>query len=357
MSARTREPGGSPGRLMWREIHEQPKVLAQLCDDEGPTIRALARRLRRRRPAMVVLAARGSSDNAALYGRYLIESRLGIPVSLAAPSVATIYGTQLRLRHAVVFGLSQSGQSPDILQFLAAARRAGALTIAVTNDTRSPLARTAHEVLPLRAGPERSIAATKTYTAQLMVLSLLVAEVVGDPVFLKAHFALPEQVSRVLTLSERVSEVALRCRYLDECIVTSRGYNFATARETALKLKETCYIVAEPLSSADFLHGPIAVVERGFPVFVVAPPGRALPHLTALVARLARERAETIVFSSDPDILRHATVSIPVPVGVDEVLSPHLYIVPAQLFAYHLSRIRGFDPDHPRGLHKVTRVL
>ncbi len=342
---------------MLEEIHAQPRILAQLCEAEGPAVRSLARRLRRRRPPFVVLAARGSSDNAALYGRYLIESILEIPVSLAAPSVSTLYGAKLQLRNAVVIGLSQSGQSPDILQYLAASRQAGALTVAVTNHGWSPLARIADEVLLLRAGPERSIAATKTYTAQLMVLSLLVAELAGSPQLLKAHATLPDLVQRTLMVSDRVYDVALRCRYLDECIVTSRGYNFATARETALKLKETCYIVAEPLSSADFLHGPIAVVERGFPVIVIAPPGRALVHLGQVLKRLARQRAETVVLSSDPSILRHATVPIPMPVAVEEVLSPHLYIVPSQLLAYHLARIRGFDPDHPRGLHKVTRVL
>lgn len=341
---------------MLQEIREQPRILAQLCEEQ-PKIRTLARRLRRRRPAIVVLAARGSSDNAALYGRYLIESVLGIPVSLAAPSVSTLYGARLKLRQAIVIALSQSGESPDILQFLQSARAGGALTIAVTNHEDSPLARAADEVLLLRAGPERSIAATKTYTAQLMVLSLLVAELAGDRGLVDMHRTIPDLVNRALAVDERVHEVARRCRNLAECIVTSRGYNFATARETALKLKETCSLVAEPLSSADFLHGPMAVVERGFPVLVIAPPGRALKHLSALVARLARRRAETVVLSSDPGVLRHATVPVLLPVAVDEVLSPQVYIVPFQLFAYHLSRIRGFDPDHPRGLHKVTRVL
>lgn len=345
------------GRFMLGEIYEQPRVLAHLWEKERPRVRALSRRLRQRPPVAVVLAARGSSDNAALYGRYLIESTLKIPTSLAAPSVVTLYEARLRLENFLVIGLSQSGESPDIVQFVDAARRAGALTVGITNRSDSPLSRVADEVLLLRAGLERSVAATKTYTAQLMLLSLLVAEMSGADRQVEAHAQIPRLIEQALALDQQIQAVALRYRYLDECIVTSRGYNFATAREAALKLKETCYLVAEPLSSADFLHGPIAVVERGFPVFVIAPPGRAFKHLADLVSRLGRRGAETVVFSSDPGILRNATVGTRLPVSVNEALSPLVYVVPLQLLAYHLSRIRGLDPDRPRGLHKVTRVL
>jgi glucosamine--fructose-6-phosphate aminotransferase (isomerizing) len=341
---------------MRREIAEQPAVLARLFDEERPAVRALARRLRRREPYAIVIAARGSSDNAALYGRYLIETRLGIPVSLAAPSTVTLYNARLRMRGAVAIGLSQSGQSPDIVEFIRAARRSGALTVGLTNHDASPLALTAHETLRLRAGPERSIAATKTYTAQLYLLSLLVAEIGGDLDLVRGHADLPAAVERILRMEDALEETAQRWRQVNECIVTSRGYNYATAREGALKLKETCYVVAEPLSSADLLHGPIAVVERGFPVLVIAPPGRALEHLGEVLLRLRRRRAQTMVLSSDPGVVRQGTVPLPVPVSVDEVLSPHVYAAPLQLFAYHLSLVRGLDPDRPRGLRKVTRV-
>ncbi len=341
---------------MLREIREQPEALARLCDEAGPRLRALGRRLHRRPPALVVLAARGTSDNAALYGRYLIETLWGVPTSLAAPSVVTLYGARLRLRGALVVGLSQSGASPDIVEFLAGARARGALTVAVTNHERSPLARAAHETILLRTGPERSVAATKTYTAQLTVLSLLVAEAAGARALAARHADLPALAERTLGIEGRVSEIARHWRTLEECLVTSRGYNFATAREAALKLKETCYMVAEPLSSADLLHGPIAVVERGFPVLLIAPPGKAFRHLSAIAARLRRRRADIVVLASDPALLRGATVPLAMPVVVDEALSPHLYVMPLQLLACHLSRLRGLDPDRPRGLRKVTRA-
>lgn len=341
---------------MLQEIREQPEVLARLCDEAGPQLRALGRRLRRKMPPVVVLAARGTSDNAALYGRYLIETLWGVPTSLAAPSVVTLYGARLRLRGMVVIALSQSGASVDIVEFLAAARAGGALTVAITNHGRSPLAHAAHETVLLRTGVERSVAATKTYTAQLTALSLLVAEAAGARALAARHADLPAQAERALSIEGRAHEIARHWRRLEECLVTSRGYNFATAREAALKLKETCYMVAEPLSSADLLHGPIAIVERGFPVLLVAPPGKAFPHLAAIAARLRRRRADTVVLASDPALLRRATVPLAMPVAVDEALSPHLYVMPLQLLAYHLARLRGLDPDRPRGLRKVTRA-
>lgn len=346
----------APGRWMLAEIREQPDVLARLCAAAAPQLRVVGRRLRRRPPVAAVLAARGSSDNAALYGRYIIETLWGIPVSLAAPSVLTIYGARLRLRRTLVIGLSQSGASPDIVEFVEGARGQGALTVAITNHDTSPLARAADEAVLLRTGPERSVAATKTYTAQLTALSLLVAETAGARRLTDLHRRLPDLAAQTLAQDDRVRRVAAGLRRVEECLVTSRGYNFATAREAALKLKETCYLVAEPLSTADLLHGPIAVVERGFPIVLIAPPGRAFRHLSQIASRLKRRRAHTIVVSHDAGLLRGATDPLGVPVDVDEVLSPHIYVLPLQLLAYHLSRIRGLDPDHPRGLRKVTRV-
>ena len=347
---------GEPGALMRREIAEQPDAVARLCDVEGGAIAALGRRLRRAPPRLVVLAARGTSDNAALYGRYLIETAWGLPVSLAAPSVLTVYHARLRLRGAAVIGLSQSGASPDIVEFLEAARACGARTIAVTNLEGSPLARAAHDTVLLRAGPERSVAATKTYTAQLTALSLLVAAAAGDRRLAGAHRDLPRRIADALGADDRAREAARRWRRIVECVVTSRGYNYAMAREAALKLKETCYVQAEPISAVDLLHGPIAVIDRGFPVLLAAPPGRVLPGLAALAARLKARRAQTVVCSSHPTMLHLAALPVKVPATPDERLSPHVYAVPMQLLAYHLARARGHDPDHPRGLRKVTRA-
>jgi len=344
------------GLLTIGEIREQPEVLARLLDREWRTVQTVAAGLRRDLPAGVVLAARGSSDNAALYGHYLIETVLRLPVSLASPSVVTLYRRVPRLRGMLVVGLSQSGRSPDIVEYLRAARAAGARTIAITNDSRSPLAGAAHTTLLLHAGPERSVAATKTYTAQLAILSLLVGAVAGDRSLVHRHRLLPQLAEKALASEDVITGAAARYRRMERCIVTSRGYNYATAREAALKLKETGYIAAEPLSSADLLHGPIAVVERRFPVIVIAPPGRTRAHLTRVARDLSARSADVIVVSSGPALRALARTTLPAPGPVDEVLSPHLYIIPLQLFAAHLALARGFDPDRPRGLRKVTRV-
>ena len=345
-----------PGRLTIAEIREQPEVLARLLDVERPAVMQLARDLRRRRPAAVFLAARGTSDNAALYGHYLFETVLGIPSGLVSPSVVTIYQKTPRLRGMLVLGLSQSGRSADIVQYLEAARAAGARTVAITNDERSPLARAAHDTLLLHAGMERSVAATKTYTAQLTLLSLLVAAMAGDHQLLDDHYMLPNWVDRALTVEDSVRPLS---RWLsgEHCLVTARGYNFATAREAALKLKETAQIAAEALSSADLLHGPIAVVGPRFPVILIAPPGATRRHLAGVARRLAAQGARTLVISSGRSLDAVARSVLRAPGGATEILTPHVYIVPLQLLAYHLALARGFDPDRPRGLRKVTRSL
>ena len=345
------------GRLTIAEIREQPEVLSRLLDVERTSVIRLARDLRRRRPSAVFLAARGTSDNAALYGHYLFETVLGIPSGLASPSVVTIYRKVPRLRGTLVLGLSQSGRSSDIVRYLEAARAVGARTVAITNDGRSPLARAAHDSLLLHAGVERSVAATKTYTAQLTLLSLLVAAMAGDRRLLRDHDRLPRLVELALREEDAVRRLSLRLSRVQRCIITARGYNFATAREAALKLKETAHVAAEALSSADLLHGPIAVVGPRFPIIMVAPPGAPRPHLVRVARRLAAQEARIVVVSSGGgfDDVPHSLVRTPGKIA--EILTPHVYIVPLQLLAFHLALARGFDPDRPRGLRKVTRSL
>jgi glucosamine--fructose-6-phosphate aminotransferase (isomerizing) len=340
------------GSLMIGEIREQPAVLARLLDGERRAMLRLAATIRRRPPAAVFLAARGTSDNAAVYGRYLFETLLRIPSGLASPSVVTIYRKTPRLRGTLVVGLSQSGRSTDIVRYVEAARLAGARTVAITNDAGSPLAAAAHDTLRLHAGIERSVAATKTYTAQLTVLSMLVAAMAEDRRLLNAHDRLPSLVDRALREEDAVRRLSRRLRHVH--IVTARGYNFATAREAALKLKETAHIPAEALSSADLLHGPIAAVGPHFTVIMVAPPGAPRAHLVRVARRLAVQRARIVAVAADGGFVE--TV-LRVPRMISEVLTPHVYIVPLQLLAYHLALARGYDPDHPAGLRKVTRVL
>jgi glucosamine--fructose-6-phosphate aminotransferase (isomerizing) len=338
------------------EIFEQPAVLERLLREQVTPAREMARSIRRQGVGWVFIAARGSSDNAALYAKYLWGSRNGLPVAMATPSLFTLYRTPPRLAGALVVGISQSGQSPDIVSVLAEGRRQGALTLAITNDPASPLAAEAAMVLPTCSGPERAIAATKTYTTQLLSVALLSTALAGEGDDAEIE-RVPEWVQAALALDEATAEVAQRYRQMAQCVVLGRGFNYATACEWSLKLKELTYVVAEPYSSADFWHGPVAMVTHGFPVFAVVPGGAVFEDVLALLAHLAGERGVDLVALSDQErALALARTPLRLPAGVPEWLSPIVSIVPAQLFSYHLARAMGRDPEAPRGLSKVTQT-
>ncbi len=341
--------------IIMREIREQPTVLARTLCAERAHAQRIGALLRRKDLRVIVLVARGSSDNAALFGRYLLELTTGIPVSLSAPSVHTLYRRRLALDHALVIGISQSGEGRDINVVLESCRRSGAFVLAVTNNRRSPMADIAHETLLTRAGIERSVAATKTYTCQLMVLYLLAAALAGG------DFAplerIPDYALGALALEARIGEVIERYRFADRCAVVGRGLNYASASELAIKLMETCYMVAERFSSADFLHGPIAMVQRDFPVILFAPPGPVFRDLLALARRLRRLEADSLVISSDARILALASCALRMPFEVEDLYSPIPYIIPGQLLAARLAELKGLHPDRPRGLSKITRTL
>lgn len=338
------------------EIMEQPKVLRRLIEMEYPTIRTIAAELQARDVSHVLIAARGSSDNAATYAKYLFGTMNHLLVALAAPSLYTIYKAPPRLQNTLVLAISQSGASPDVLSVVEDARSQGMFTLAVTNALDSRLARTSQRVIACHAGEERSVAATKTYTAQLMALALLSAALSDDEERLRHLGEVPEAVAATLTLNEAISRRAERYRYLSSCVVISRGYNYATAFEIALKVKELTYVVAEPYSSADFMHGPIAVLEPGFPAMVIAPGGQMFSNVLTLLQDLHQRRAELIVISDREQALDLAQTPMRLPVSVDEWLSPIVAVVPGQLFAYHLALAKGLDPEHPRGLQKVTKT-
>lgn len=345
---------GAPGALLRQEIAEQPAVLARFASQEVPRVEAIARALRRSDITHVVLAARGTSDNAATYGRYLLESFLGWPVSLAAPSLYTLYRRPPRLAHALVVGISQSGAAADVTEVVAEGRRQGAVTLAITNVPDSPLAQAAQHVILCRAGPERSIAATKTYTSQLYALGWLMAAVRDDPALREALLALPEKMAEAVKAAEACAPQVDAYAAMERCAVVGRGYNYATAFEVALKLKELTYITAEPYSSADFRHGPIAMVEEGFPILLIAPTGVVLPDLQDLAVELQRRRARLVILSDDAAMLERADLRLGLPGGVPEWLSPVVAVVPGQVFACCLALAKGLDPDRPRGLRKVT---
>jgi glucosamine--fructose-6-phosphate aminotransferase (isomerizing) len=342
--------------LMLAEIEQQPASLERTIKRESRRIARFAEALKKRRIRLIVLAARGSSDNAALFGRYLLEISTGIPVSLAAPAVHTLYRTKMNLREALVIGISQSGEGPDINMVLENSKRSGATTLAITNEADSAITRIADETFLIHAGRERSVAATKTYTGQLMIFHLLADALSGNKLF-SGVARLPELAAASLSLRPQVETIVERYAFMNRCVVVGRGLNYANAYEFAIKLMETCYVVAERFSSADFLHGPIAMVGRGFPAFLFAPPGRTYKGMRDLLGKLTKLGAETIVISSEKAILAEATRALKIPERVMESLSPIPYIIPAQLFASLLAGVRGLSPDHPRSLAKVTRTV
>lgn len=350
---------------MLDEIRQQPAALEKTLRSELRAAERLRRTLARRRPKWILLAARGTSDNAAQFARYLLEITTGIPVSLAAPSVFTLYKSRLDLRDALVVAISQSGESTDTNVVLAEGAAAGSLTVGITNESRSAMASLAQQVLLVRAGKENSVAATKTYTGQLAAVYLL-AYALGARLRPDDLARLPELAAAALRLEPEVRERAGRYRFMEHAVVVGRGLNYANAFEFALKMMETCYVVAERFSSADFLHGPIAMVETSFPAFLFAPSGVTWPGVGELLAKLIALRAETLVITdaSNRAAREAAPRALVVPERLgrkswkpEELYTPIPYIVPAQLFAAYLAQEKGLDPDRPRALSKVTRTL
>jgi glucosamine--fructose-6-phosphate aminotransferase (isomerizing) len=342
---------------MLSEIREQPQAFARIVGEEWETAVSIAKHARTRGVRFAIIAARGSSDNAAIFGKYLLEIQNGIPVSLASPSAFGLYEARMDLSGVLVIGISQSGEAPDVVEVMARAREMGALTVAITNTPGSPLASASEHVILCRAGEEKSVAATKTYMNSIGALYLLSAALGGrDSNLLDYVRRLPEQMEQVLNLESEIAGKVERYRYMEECVVLSRGLNLCTAFETALKLTETCYIVAKPYSASDFLHGPIAMVEQGFPCLLFAADGPCMPGLLELCANLRERGAELVVFSSNQKLLESATTKFPIPENLPEVATPPIYVIAGQLFSCYLSLTRGLDPDHPRGLKKVTRT-
>jgi glucosamine--fructose-6-phosphate aminotransferase (isomerizing) len=304
----------------------------------------------------VIIAARGTSDNAARYAQYLFGACNRLPVGLAAPSLFSIYEAPPRFGNSLVLGVSQSGKSPDIVSVLAEAQRQGALTAAVTNFPESDLGEVAEHVISLHAGEERSVAATKTYMAELAAIAMLSVALASDEERGALLRTMPARVREALDMHAGMATIAERYRYMTSCVTIGRGYNYCTAFELALKLKEMTYTVVEPYSSADFLHGPFALLAPGFPVFAIAPSGKMLPELRTFMGQVQDREAELIVISDDEDALAAARIPLALPAGVPEWLSPLPAIGVGQLFAMELAIARDLNPDHPRALHKVTET-
>lgn len=340
---------------MRSELGEGPDIVERLLANAGGQVGEVARAMTSRAIDLVVIAARGTSDHAAIYGQYILGARNALLVAPAAPSLVSLYGAPPRLRKALVIGISQSGRSPDVVAVVEESRRQGALTVAITNDRTSELAGTADHVIELEAGPERAVAATKTYLAEIAVLAMLSSALSGDPGSAAELAALPAALRQTLDQEKRIAGLAERWAVEDRAAVLARGFHYATAREWALKLKELAYVLADPYSAADFQHGPIALLEAGFPVLAVATSGPALEGMAELLGRI-RDAGGRLIVLSDVAAVRDLGSGVALP-SVPEWLSPLVAIIPAQLFAYHLARARGLDTEAPRNLSKVTLTL
>ncbi|MDT4944405.1 MAG: hypothetical protein QOH14_1138 [Pseudonocardiales bacterium] len=342
----------APGALMAAEIAQQPEVLRQALADPAEVTDAAAR-IRRAAPRFVVIAARGTSDHAALYAKYLAEIRMGLAAGLASPSSLTVYGARPDLTDVLFLAVSQSGGSPDLVDSVTAARECGALTVAVTNAPSSALAAAAEVHVDVRAGVEQAVAATKTYTAELIALYLLLA---GDGAAARAA-GLPDAAAATLGLgTAAVAAAAARYRYTSRVVTTARGYSYPTAREAALKLMETSYLSAQAFSGADLLHGPLAMIDADVPVIAVTSAGRGGSAMIPVVDRL-RESGADVLQVGAPEGLAIAPDGLAIASdGIDEELLPVLEILPLQQLACQLAINRGADPDRPRGLSKVTRT-
>ncbi len=337
------------------EILEQPAAAERQLASSQAALDALATRLRARPVDFVVVAARGTSDHAAIYAQYLLGTVHRLPVALAAPSILSLYSIVPRFDRALVIGISQSGASPDIVGVVAAARAQGAPTLAITNDPDSALAAAADHVVELAAGPELAIAATKTYTTSLLAIARLSAALGDDATALAELATIPAAIERALSVEPELAAIAAALAPANRCVVLGRGFEYATAREWALKLKELAQVFADPYSAADFQHGPVALIEPGVPVLAVAPEDRASAGLVELLGRLRREAAADVFVLSDSARIRAAASrSVGLPSDVPEWLRPIVSIVPAQLYAYHLTRAKGLDVEAPRNLSKVT---
>lgn len=343
---------------MLAEIRQQPEALAKTLKQEWKTVEKLREQFEAFPPRLIVLAARGTSDNAAQFGRYLLETLTGIPVSLAAPSTYTLYNAKLDLEDTLVVAISQSGESTDTNLVLERAKEYGAFTLGITNEPESTLAKLGHATLLVRAGKEKSVAATKTYTGQLLAMYLL-AYALGAKLNRKDLDKLPDLAAKALKLEAQVADISERYRFMNHAVVVGRGLNYGNAFEFALKMMETCYVIAERFSSADLLHGPIAMVDSHFPAFLFAPSGPTTNAVLQMLERMDATTHETLVITDKSNKLVHDSKrrGIRLPVAIPELYTPIPYIIPAQLFAGHLAAHKGLNPDQPRSLSKVTQTL
>jgi len=337
-----------------RELAEQPEALARLFERQREQAARIALLLRRPDVNYILIASRGSSSNVARYAQYLLGRAHRVPVAFATPSLYTLYEQPPRLDGALVVGISQSGESPDVNAVIAEARAQGRPTVALTNVPSSPLGSSVDEVLALEAGVEQSVAATKTYVNSLGAIALLFAASTGDEGALAELALVPDQLARQLERSRADAGQIDRLGPVEGGTVIARGVNYGTSFEIALKIRELSGLLFEAYSAADLMHGPVAAIAPGWPVIAVAPTGPALWSVEDALRNVASRGARAIVIADDERVLRRGEVRLALEPGVPEWLSPLLAVVPGQIVAMRLSQLRGIDVDRPLGLSKIT---
>lgn len=339
---------------MWKEILEQPIALERCFEKNTQIIQEIIRSIKDKNINQVILAARGTSDHAAVYGKYVIELLVGIPVSLAASSIFTIYHGKLNLSNSLVIGISQSGKAADVLEVVRGAKNCGAVTVGITNNADSEIAQESEFFLNCEAGVEKSVAATKSFSTQLFLLASLAAEWAGNQEAKNEIYRLPERITQVFEVTGAIESKVERYRFMNECFVLARGINYAVSLEAALKIQETTYVRAKAFATSDFQHGPIAMIEPDIPVIIFAPDGPSINDVSSMINKLKSENIETIVVSNRKDILDLGTTSFSIPETSNDIISPFFNVIIAQMFACKLALAKGLNPDSPRGLKKVT---
>jgi len=340
--------------LMQQEINSQPDVLEGLIDKSLPKVDALCDEIIERDIKLVYIAARGTSDHAAVYSKYILETYTGIPVAFAAPSIITVYDADINLKDALVVGISQSGKAEDVLSVVKHANSQGALTVCLTNYDDSPMAKEGKYHFSCMAGEEKSVAATKTFTAQMMIMALLVSRLSGRDDLLERLRMIPTRIRQFLNNCKIDTGLIEKLRDMNECFVLARGKNYAIALEGALKIQETCYVRAKAYATSDFYHGPLALLDEKIPVFLIAPLSRTSHDTREILKRISDYGIKTIAVTNDGEIEKMASDVIRIPDGIRGIDSPFVTAVAMQQFACMLSLAKGLDPDNPRNIKKVT---
>ena len=336
---------------MWKDIHEQPESMEKCYQNNISKITKLAQEIRNKNIRMIYIAARGSSEHAGIYAQHIMQLETGIPAAIALPSIFTIYGKSICLENTLVLGISQSGQAEDVIQVIKEANRQKAMTVSITSYPDSPLARESRCSLFCEA--DQAIPATKTFMTTMQILAWITAEWAQNQGLCLDLKTLPQKIRETVEINEDVSREIQRFRFLQECFILARGVNFAAAVESELKMQETTYIRARAYAISDFQHGPISMVEKGCPIFFLAPKGQSKPNAAEMIDRMIRRDADLAIISNDAQLLGKGTSAFRIPDTDNDMLSPFYNVTVMQMIACQIALLKGLDPDKPRGMNKI----